>query len=97
MFGGNALQEGCDFTVPHQCPGSVIPKTVWEGKDKRTAVTQNDGQLRLEMHRSCCHPPSPSPSLTMEDPFELRCLSERRNTPGVPAISCCEIDEIWLG
>ncbi len=32
-----------------------------------------------------------------QEAFELWHLSENRNTPGVPAISCCEIDEIWLG
>lgn len=32
-----------------------------------------------------------------QEAFELWRLSESRYTPGVPAISCCEIDEIWLG
>ncbi len=32
-----------------------------------------------------------------QEALELWRLSESRNTPGVPAISCCEIDEIWLG
>ncbi len=55
-----------------------------------SAVTQDDGQLRLEMHRGCCHPPSPSPYLTTEV-----CASDTHRGERAARIQWNAIQKLW--
>lgn len=55
-----------------------------------SAVTRDDGQQRLEMHRGCCHPPSPSAYLTTEV-----CASDTHRGEHAARIQWNAIQKLW--